>query len=364
MLAPPGQLEPARTIDGLVRALADRGLKHNLRVTVHLGAAETQGRLRVLGADEVPAGGEGWCQIQLAPAIAAAPGDLFVLRVSDQTLGGGRVLAVNAGRHRRSDGAVIERLQGLAAGTPEGELLAALERLEPATIEQLVGAVDLDAEQLRAALDGLVEAGDAVALSAAGGGAGAWYAGAVGLARLRTRVERALEDYERAHPLRLAMPREELRARLGLELPALEALVEGLASGIKARSAGFARAGWSPQPTAAQRRAAEAALAALAAGGASPPRLELEPELLGYLEGAGAVVDCGDGVIFAAEAFARARATVVAAIEREGSVTLAGARDALGTNRRAAQALLERLDRDGVTARRGDERVASPKATL
>ena len=33
------------------------------------------------------------------------------------------------------------------------------------------------------------------------------------------------------------------------------------------------------------------------------------------------------------------------------------ARDALGTNRRTAQALLERLDRDGVTTRRGDERV-------
>ena len=48
---------------------------------------------------------------------------------------------------------------------------------------------------------------------------------------------------------------------------------------------------------------------------------------------------------------------IVALIAREGSVTLAGARDALGTNRRTAQALLERLDRDGVTTRRGDERL-------
>ena len=69
------------------------------------------------------------------------------------------------------------------------------------------------------------------------------------------------------------------------------------------------------------------------------------------------MVDCGDGVVFAAERFAEARAAIVALIESEGSVTLAGARDALGTNRRTAQALLERLDREGVTTRRGDERV-------
>ena len=362
VLAPPGELAPATTIDARVRALPRRGLKHNLRVTVHLGAAETQGRLRVLGGDEVPAGGEGWCQIQLAPALATAPGELFVLRVSDQTLAGGRVLQVNAGRHRRTDSTVIERLRGLAEGTPEGAALAALERIEPATRDQLSAAVDLDGAALDGAIEALVAGGDAVAIASAEGAGATRYISGAGLARLRTRAERALEDYEQAHPLRLAMPREELRARLGLDLDALQALLGALAPEIEARGAGFARARWSPQPTAAQRRAAEEALAALAAAGASPPRLELDAELLGYLEGAGQLVDCGDGVIFAAEAFARAREVVLEAIAHDGSVTLAGTRDALGTNRRVAQALLERLDRDGLTTRRGDKRVAQGDA--
>ena len=265
---------------------------------------------------------------------------------------------------------MIERLRGLAEGTPEGEALAALERIEPATREQLSAAVDLDDSALNGAIEALAGAGDAVAIASADGagdGAATRYVSAAGLARLRIRAERALEDYEQAHPLRLAMPREELRARLGLDLDALAALLAALAPEIEARGAGFARAGWSPQPTAAQRRAAEQALAALAAGGASPPRIELDPELRGYLEAAGRVIDCGDGVVFSAEAFTKARAAVLEAIARDGSVTLAGTRDALATNRRVAQALLERLDRDGLTTRRGDERVAvaqgSPKAT-
>ena len=355
VLTRPGELRPATTIDARVRALARRGLKHNLRVTVHLGAAETQGRLRVLGADETPAGGEGWCQIRLAPAIAAAPGDLFVLRVSDRTLGGGRVLQVNAGRHRRSDPAAVARLRGLAAGTPEGRTLAALERIGAATAAQAADAAGLEEPVLREALEALAGSGEAVALE--GGSGPARYAGAAWFARLRERALRVLAGYERAHPLRFAMPAGELRSRIGVEPEALEAVIGGLAPEAGRRGAGVARAGWSPQPTAAQRRAADEALAALDAAGASPPRLDLERELLGWLAGAGLAVDCGDGVVFAAGPFAEARAAVVAAIERDGSVTLAQARDALGTNRRVAQALLERLDRDGVTARRGDARV-------
>jgi selenocysteine-specific elongation factor len=52
----------------------------------------------------------------------------------------------------------------------------------------------------------------------------------------------------------------------------------------------------------------------------------------------------------------RARELVIAECEREGTVTLARARDLLGTSRRTAQAILERLDNDHVTLRIGDLR--------
>jgi hypothetical protein len=52
----------------------------------------------------------------------------------------------------------------------------------------------------------------------------------------------------------------------------------------------------------------------------------------------------------------RARELVVAECERKGTVTLARARDLLGTSRRTAQAILERLDNDHVTLRVGEVR--------
>ncbi len=57
------------------------------------------------------------------------------------------------------------------------------------------------------------------------------------------------------------------------------------------------------------------------------------------------------------EAFESARQTVIELLRANGAGTLAELRDALKTNRRVAQALLETLDRRGVTRREGDARV-------
>ncbi|HEX6389625.1 MAG TPA: SelB C-terminal domain-containing protein, partial [Solirubrobacteraceae bacterium] len=55
-------------------------------------------------------------------------------------------------------------------------------------------------------------------------------------------------------------------------------------------------------------------------------------------------------------------ARLVAALERDGAITLAAARDELNTSRRYAQAYLEHLDAERVTLRQGDERVLRRRA--
>ncbi len=360
VLAPAGRMTPARTLDARLRVLGHRPLRHNLRVAVHAGADEVQGRVRVVGgSDEVPAGEEGWAQIVLTQLLAVVPGDLFVLRVSDHTVAGGRVIEVNPPRHRRADPATVERLIARAAGTPESHVLAAIERLEPCLAATIEGAVELDAEEFESALDSLVQTGDATALVA---GEERIYLTSAGLERLDQQAARALEGYEQEHPLRFAMPREELRSRLGLPPREFGAVVESFAPAIVANGEAVQREGWAPQLTTAQQRATDEIVEQLGAGGAAPPRLEVDAELIAYLEGAGRAVDCGDGVVMAAEAFDVA---VQAAIDRlrKGPATLGELRDALGTNRRAAQAFLETLDRRGITRRDGEARVLGRAAS-
>ncbi len=92
--------------------------------------------------------------------------------------------------------------------------------------------------------------------------------------------------------------------------------------------------------------------------GAEPPLdAELGDDELAILRAHGRAVRIGPTMHAHPDALAAVQDRLVAALERDGSITLAGARDELGTSRKYAQAFLEHLDGAHVTLRRGDERV-------
>ena len=76
-------------------------------------------------------------------------------------------------------------------------------------------------------------------------------------------------------------------------------------------------------------------------------------DLAAYLEREGRLRRVGDGYAVSSALHARG-VEVVHALQ---PITLAAFRDALGVGRRTAQLLLERYDADGLTIRRGDERL-------
>jgi len=105
-------------------------------------------------------------------------------------------------------------------------------------------------------------------------------------------------------------------------------------------------------PLTASARAAEERL------NVTEPSLDSEFDAadLAALRAHGRIVRLGPSMHVHSDALAAVRARIVAAIERDGTITLAGARDELGTSRKYAQAYLEHLDAEHVTLRRGDER--------
>jgi selenocysteine-specific elongation factor len=109
-----------------------------------------------------------------------------------------------------------------------------------------------------------------------------------------------------------------------------------------------------PELTASALAAAER----LREAGAEPPLdSELAAADLAALRAHGRAVRLGPAMHVDPDALAAVTARLVAAIERDGSITLARARDELGTSRKYAQAYLEHLDAEHVTLRRGDTRV-------
>lgn len=93
----------------------------------------------------------------------------------------------------------------------------------------------------------------------------------------------------------------------------------------------------------------------LDAGLAPPLDTELDSADLAALRAAGRVVRVSRSLHYHRDVLDQAQRRIVAlAKERGGAVTLAQLRDELGTSRKFAQALLEHLDSEKVTIRRGD----------
>jgi selenocysteine-specific elongation factor len=75
----------------------------------------------------------------------------------------------------------------------------------------------------------------------------------------------------------------------------------------------------------------------------------------------GVLVDI-DGVVFTANAVDRARTLIRDALRERDALSIADVRELLGSSRKYILPLLGRFDSEGITRRRGDDRVAGPAA--
>jgi selenocysteine-specific elongation factor len=87
-----------------------------------------------------------------------------------------------------------------------------------------------------------------------------------------------------------------------------------------------------------------------------------DPALVRSLVREGALVDL-DGIVFTSDALDEARRRIQTALSKRGTVTVADVRDLLGSTRKYVLPILKQLDAEGVTRRRGDDRIPGP-ATL
>ena len=362
VLTLPGWLRPTRSVDVRVRMTpwAPHAVRHNLGVTFHTGTSETRARLRLLDADQIRPGDEGWVQAHLTAPVALVKGDRFVVRSAQWTLGGGQVVDPAPKRHRRFQPSVLDRLAVMAQGSPAELVLKALEVSEPADFTALVRQVNLGQDEAVAELAGLVESGDVLVLGDAQVGPRATLISRSGWRRLIETAARVLGDYHRDTPLKAGMPREELRNRLdvsgsvyGHVLPML------VAEGVVAEAGALVRLpDHAVRLTPEQEAAAERFLQALESSPYSPPTDHpIQAAVVGTLVDQGRVVRVKDTVVFAASAYAEMTDRIVARLRDATTITVGDVRDMFGTSRKYALSLLEYLDEQRITRRVGDERV-------
>jgi selenocysteine-specific elongation factor len=367
VLTVPGWLRPTTLLDAKLRMLPDAPapLEQNDEVDFFVGTSETLARVTLLDAERLDPGQVGWVQLRLQEPVVVVRGDHFILRrpSPSATLAGGIVVDTHPRRHRRFRPEVIRALEALASGDPQALVL---HLLGSGVLEwrELLQQSQLDEATAARAVHALLATGRILALDTTGD---VLSPHTVILSRetaekLETQISAALADYHARYPLRRGLPREMARSRLGLAQRPFDLFVLRLAAlGTVVEDGEVLRL---PEhqvrltPEQEERaRAYEAALRREPFTPPAPAEYGLDPELVQALADLGRVVRITDEVVFAPEAWETMRERVLALIESNGSVTLAQVRDALGTSRKYAQALLEYLDQLRLTRRVGDARV-------
>ena len=368
MLTTSGWLRPTQRLDARLRMVrgAPHSLRHNQGVSFHLFTTESTARVRLLDADRLSPGAEGWAQILLTDPVPAVKGDFFIVRSAEETLGGGQVVDPSPRRrHRRFNQEVVERLMMLDQGTGEDVLLTVAEQWGPCNLTDLSHRSNLPVPEVLERTAALAGQGEVVVVGELGSDADAIVFSAKGWDVLKNRANMALQAYHNQYPLRRGAPLQEIRSRLGLSQAVHQRVVSRLGrEGVLVVDGPYLRApGHEVALNSQLEKQASDYLRLLESEPYSPPspanvgELPIDPELLGLLVDQGKVVKVNDSVVFAASAYQDMTSRIVAHLHAEGSITVAQTRSMFNTSRKYVLPLLEYLDQQQVTRRVGDERV-------
>jgi len=351
-----GWLKPTTMLTVNLKLLAHlpRPLRHNATISFYTGSAETIAKVRLLEGDELKPGEVTWAQLALDRPVVAVKGDRFIIRTSTETLGGGRIVEVHARRLRRFRPAIIENLKAQEEGSAEEVIVALLG--QPMEMASLVAKSNLPPEEIKAAVDSLMQEGKLIKL---GEGGQNLLITEHGWENLNGQVTAILQDYHRRFPTRLAMPKVEMSSRLKLGAYSASALQRLSEQGVIVDDGNMVRLPTHHiQFSSAEQAKIDTFLRSLQQHPYDPPsELIPEPDFVRLLVEQGKVVRVSDNVVFAAATYNEMVKRVTSHIKASGKVTLAEVRDMFKTTRKYAQAFVEHLDGEKITRRVGDERV-------
>jgi selenocysteine-specific elongation factor len=350
-----------RTVPGASKS--SRVVRHAQRVRLHHGSASISARVLFFENADLNAGGRALAELRLDTPAFSFAGDRFVLRdwSNSLTLAGGVILDPNpAPRAYRSAGQklLLETRAQADAGCPE-YLASLLVRDLAVPRENLLCQSRFSDAEVAATLEAGIADGSIIPL-------GHWLMEAKWWRELISGAGQRVDTLHASNPELPGLPLSTLRAFVKKHLRD-EKLFDLVLDGLSAK--GYTRAGTLirnsshvPQLPPQLRDAGTRILAKLAENPLEPPNPgELattadEKTALKFLTDSAQAVILGEKAIISASAYQEAIDRVRECLQAKGQATASELRDALETTRRILIPLLEKLDKDGITLRKGDFR--------
>ena len=358
----------SRTLDVLLErsarvqeaAPAGRPLRNGLVVSLHHGTTRVAAKIHLLENTQLRLGESVIAQLRLAFPILAFRGDRFVIRDAAErnTLAGGVVLDPKGNRKsfRSEEQATLLRARAAAIDDVATLIKTELARYGPCAQAELLRRSRFSDAQIAVALEELRASGQVIIAGDIVADASHWKP----LTRAATEL---IDEAHRSHPERSGIELERLRAALNRPDTIFEALVADLTRGDFVRKASLiARRSHKAALSSDAEDLANEILKALATKPFDPPPAkQIAPdrkaqETLNFLIRQRRVIEIAPDIVLLQTSFEKMKSVICQAISKNGPATVSELRQRLESSRRVVVPLLEKLDRDGFTRRKGDRR--------
>ena len=367
-LATAGSLTKTYMLDTEIKLINDERANLELwdRVRVYIGTEEVMARVVPLGTDLLKAGESSFAQLRLEEEIAVKNYDKFIIRTYSPmiTIGGGVILDANPKKHSRFNEEVLEKLkvqlEGNTTDLIDNYLLSHTDYLN--SKENILKELQLPKEEVEESLTQLVENTTI-------------YETKLGYIHKRKydevldKLKKLLSDYHNRYKLKVGIPKIEVLSKFKISQKEMLELLDLFILNNEIRLEGnlVAEKDFVVNYDKKQLAEKERIEKALLDGGFTPPSVkELtngekpKVELLESLID-NTVVRLDADLVLHEKVFEDAVQKVEAHCKENNQIGLAEFRDMTGSSRKYSMAILEYMDKIGITRRLENYRVLVKK---
>jgi len=367
-LATAGSLTKTYMLDTEIKLINDERANLELwdRVRVYIGTEEVMARVVPLGTDLLKAGESSFAQLRLEEEIAVKNYDKFIIRTYSPmiTIGGGVILDANPKKHSRFNEEVLEKLkvqlEGNTTDLIANYLLSHTDYLN--SKENILKELQLPKEEFEESLTQLVENTTI-------------YETKLGFIHKKKydevleKLKKLLSDYHNRYKLKVGIPKIEVLSKFKISQKEMLELLDLFILNNKIRLEGnlVAEKDFVVNYDKKQLAEKERIEKALLDGGFTPPsvkeltngekpKVELLESLIDNM-----VVRLDADLVLHEKVFKDAVQKVEAHCKKNNQIGLAEFRDMTGSSRKYSMAILEYMDKIGVTRRLENYRVLVKK---
>lgn len=374
-IAPIDSMKDTRILDVKIKLLKniDKTIDNRKRIRLYLGTKEVLCRIVLLDKEVLNPGEEAYAQLRLEEEVVAKRGDKFIIRFYSPmfTIGGGEILEPNPLKKKRFDEASLKELEIKEKGSSKDIIENIIDEKSKdfPTIKEIAMQTAMLEEKIKEEIDSLEKEGKIVKFTLTKD------IHIIHINYYNKMKEDILNDLSKFHekyPLRLGIPKEEIRSRFFPKVKAkvVEVFIDLLIKEkhVEQKSQNIVVKGFEVKLNEDQEKIHQNILNTFKKAKYQPPKKE---ELVNIVEGSfedieevfmialnrNEIFKLSEEIYLDKKAYEDSINKLIEYINKNKSISIGEFRDVLDTNRKVALTLLEHFDQEKITKRHEDKRI-------